>query len=235
LKVKDSLTFLINFVFPNNCIVCSAKSGFYLCDKCLNSIKIYDKKRCSICSRPILSGDICGVCLSTTRYYSNGYSLFNYKNDTIKKIIEFIKFFNNPKLVNFLFYFRKEILNLAIFDGVECIVPSPMHKDDIRARGYNQSVSISKVLSKITGLPVCYDMILKIKKTKKQVGLNYNGRKRNLSGAFQFCKSYNVKKVLIVDDVFTTGSTINECAKILKSREIESNFFTIAITPSYSD
>jgi len=108
----------------------------------------------------------------------------------------------------------------------------PMHRDDIRKRGYNQAVIIAKTLSKITGIKIRYDMLFKIKHTKAQVDLNMNQRIKNLTDVFSAHKIENVKKVVIVDDVFTTGSTINECAKVLNRQGIESNFFTLAATPS---
>ncbi len=159
--------------------------------------------------------------------------MFNYEEEQIKKLIEFIKFYDYPQLVKILFEFSEEIKSLSIFSNADFLIPVPMYKKDIRKRGYNQSAIIAKTLSKITKIPVHYDCLNKTKQTKKQVGLNYEKRTKNLSKAFEVNKKCLNKKysVVLVDDVFTTGSTLNECAKTLLKNGIESNFFTLATTP----
>ena len=171
--------------------------------------------------------------MSKKRYFDKGYSLFNYKEESVKKIVEFIKFYDYPQLSKILLHFKEYVASLDIFKDCEFIVPVPMHSKDIKKRGYNQSVFISKVVSKITGIPVNYSMLCKIKLTEKQVGLSYSKRIKNLSGAFVFNRyAKKASRVVLVDDVFTTGSTINECSKVLLKNGIKSNFFTIATTPS---
>ncbi len=174
---------------------------------------------------------ICPLCLSN-HAYKKGYSLWNYDNQYIKHLIYMIKFQNRPEVVKILFQFKDHIKSLDIFNNADYLIFVPMHRDDIRKRGYNQAVIIAKTLSKITGIRIRYDMLFKIEHTKAQVDLNMNQRIKNLTGAFRAHKIENVKKVVIVDDVFTTGSTINECAKVLNRQGIESNFFTLAATPS---
>ncbi len=172
--------------------------------------------------------------MSKKRYFNNGFSLFNYEEENIKKLIEFIKFNNYPQLAKILFMFRDEISKLDIFLDCDFLIPVPMHKKDIKKRGYNQSVIIAKILGKITEIPVCYDCLEKVQQTKKQVGLDYEQRAKNLTRAFVSIKKHIEKcnKIVLVDDVFTTGSTINECSKTLYKEGVSSNFFTLATTPS---
>ncbi|MGC9257663.1 ComF family protein [Desulfurella sp.] len=123
----------------------------------------------------------------------------------------------------------KEFIDFSIFDGTEALVAVPMYKKDLQIRGYNQSVIIAKILSKISKVPVAYDLIEKVKQTKPQVGLKRQERLNNLKNVFVLNKkAKTLKKVLIVDDVVTTSSTINECAKLLLDVNIESNFFALA-------
>ncbi len=202
------------------------------------SLEIYGESRCSVCSKPIpvaAENLICPLCLSNKRYFAKGFSLFNYNKENIKKIIEFIKFYKKPAVADFLFYFKKQITLLDIFKNCDAVVPVPMHRKDIQKRGFNQTVYIAKAVSKITGIPIRYDVLEKIKQTKKQLGLNHKEREKNLSGAFKIGRSNGINSVVLIDDVFTTGSTINECAKTLKKANIESYFFTIATTPSVPD
>ncbi len=169
--------------------------------------------------------------MSNRQSFLKGFSLFNYNNETVKRLIELLKFYDRPQIIDILFMYRDTIKNLEVIQQCDAIIPIPMHRTDIIERGYNQSVIIAKKIAGIVNIPIIYDSLIKIKQTKKQVGLNYNERIRNLSKAFHINKRPKVKKVLLVDDVFTTGSTINECAKLLKGLSVESNFFTLATTP----
>ncbi len=237
MKLKDNLDSILSLLFPKHCLFCNRKSDWFLCNECLSSINIYQGNRCIVCSKPIVTTQkpvVCPICLSKKRYFNKGFSLFNYEEESIKKLIEFIKFNDYPQLISILFKFSNEIRFLDIFSGCDFLIPTPMHKRDIRKRGYNQATLIAKTLSKITKIPVCYNCLDKIKQTEKQVGLNYESRTKNLSKAFAVNKKCSNKsyRVVLIDDVFTTGSTINECAKTLLKNYIKSNFFTLATTPS---
>ncbi len=147
-------------------------------------------------------------------------------------MIELLKFYGVFGVVDILIYFTETIRKIDFFELADCFVPVPMHIKALRKRGYNQALLIAKKLSKITGIPVCFDCIIKVKKTRSQVGLTYRERKKNLKGAFKVYKlKSGIKNVIIVDDVFTTGSTVNEIASLLNSYSVNSYFFTLASTP----
>ncbi len=204
----------------------------------MESMSIYKGCRCSLCSKPLRNAKnlVCSNCLSRKNYFNKGFSLFVYNESNIKKVIEYIKFYHKPHLVKFLMHYSNFIKELDIFEDCDYLIPIPMHRDDIEERGYNQSAYIAKIISKITGIPVGFDILIKTKKTKKQVGLKQKERLKNLSRAFDVLKiPNNIRKITLIDDVFTTGSTINECAKILKRHNIKSNFFTIATTSDINE
>ncbi|AEA34540.1 amidophosphoribosyltransferase [Hippea maritima DSM 10411] len=221
----------LQLVFAPRCLVCGAKTPDLICNKCIDSLNC-SFNRCKICSRPLASSEaVCPVCLSEKRFFVKGFSLFNYKDEKVAKIIELIKFKGHYRLVDFLYYFKDNIIQSGIFENVDCLVAVPMHKKDIAERGFNQSVFIAKVLSNITQIKVDYSLIEKVKRTKHQVGLSAKERKSNLKGAFRLTKKSPYHKVVVVDDVFTTGSTINEIAKLFLSHRIKSNFFCVSSTP----
>ena len=202
-----------------------------MCDKCLSKLNT-NFPRCRVCSRPVASGNsICLECLKSDRQFLEGFALFNYKDGISNRIVEFAKFYGQPKVFEILFHFSDTIKNLDIFEGADFIIPVAMHRRDIKARSYNQSVVLAKIIGKITGIKVCFDCIEKIKQTKKQVGLSAKERRKNLKRAFRLTKELKCNKVVIVDDVFTTGSTINEIASLFKVKDIKANFFTFAATP----
>ncbi len=149
------------------------------------------------------------------------------------KIIELIKFYGKFGLINFLDCFKNEIKNIDFWSNIDYLVPVPMHPRSLRKRGFNQAVLIAKKIGKFIDKPICFDCIAKTKLTNSQVGLSMKERKTNLKGAFSVLKlNKDIKAVAIIDDVFTTGSTINEIAKLLEKHNIQSYFFTLASTPS---
>lgn len=217
-----------NLIFPPFCIFCQRpiKCG-YICDTCIDEI-IYKGDRCKNCSKPVSQNTIiCANCMQQ-HYYKKGFVLWSYENDKVANLIKLSKFNGHFYYLNVIKQF-KEYIDFSIFDNVEALIAVPMHRKDVQKRGYNQSVIIAKILSKIAKVPVCYDLIKKVKQTNPQVGLTRQERLTNLKNVFVLDKKAKTfKKVLIVDDVVTTASTINECAKLFLSAQIESNFFALA-------
>ena len=212
-------------------MICNEKTSFLICETCLSKLDT-GFNRCDKCSSPIPSKGYCSVCLKEKRYFTKGFSLFNYGDENIPRIIELFKFHGIFGLANILDKFSDVIREVEFFGSVDYLIPVPMHSKSIRKRGFNQAVSIAKKLGKITGIPVCFDCVIKVRRTKSQVGLRLAERKKNLKDAFDIHKLKNhPKRIVIVDDVFTTGSTVNEIARLLRKHSIESYFFTLASTP----
>ena len=111
---------------------------------------------------------------------------------------------------------------LSGIDGIttfEALVPVPLHRRRLRERGYNQSLLLARAASRICGVPVLSDLIVRRRETAPQARLPRSGRNDNVRGAFAFCLRGNGRppaSAIVIDDVFTTGSTLNECARVLK-------------------
>jgi ComF family protein len=101
-------------------------------------------------------------------------------------------------------------------NGFDIITYVPLHKESLKNRGYNQSRILANELSKHFQIPLVDDIIFEVKPKKSQASVERENRKDNVSGIFQVTNSLNGKKIVIVDDIFTTGSTLSECAKVLK-------------------
>lgn len=216
-----------NLIFPQKCIFCEKPTiGSFICNSCLSEIA-YNGPRCIKCAKPVNQNTV--VCLNCTQevYYKKGFVLWSYNNEKVAKLIKLSKFHGHFYYLNVVKHF-KENIDFSVFDGVEALVAVPMHKKDLQKRGYNQSLILAKVLSKLSHIDVCYNLLEKVKLTKPQVGLKKEERQSNLKDAFLVHRHSGFKKVLIVDDVITTASTINECAKALLKAGIESNFFALA-------
>ena len=169
---------------------------------------------CPVCAGKSITNRVCGKCQSEPPIITKiqvGYLL----NEPLKKMVHDYKYSKN------LFYSRlfSEIIE---FDssGVDALVPVPLHLNRLSKRGFNQSLEIAKFLGKKYNLPVI-DAVNRIKDTPQQTKLNKKGRQQNLKGAFEVIEQclQNIDSIAIIDDVITTGSTINEIAKILNKQQ----------------
>jgi ComF family protein len=179
-----------------------------------------------VCGRLLDTGSsygiICVDCLKNEYYFDRSFSAFIYEKIIAKVIFEF-KFFRKRFLAKFLTRFLF-IKFKEIEEKIDYIIPVPMHIKKLRVRGYNQSLLLANELSKLVNIPCIYDVLMKQRNTKAQINTSYKARKHNLKSAFCLKEKYKDlianKTILIVDDVITTGSTINECAKVLKSNGV---------------
>ena len=214
---------------------CCQKENFnnkLLCDDCESKLERIGANRCSHCGRALkVSQDYCSTCKGVLLSTTTGKSVFNYK-DTIALLIQRFKYNGASYLAE---YFAKDMANLYFknYYASDYLTFVPMTKRAQRKRGYNQSQLLANALSKIVNVPV-YDGIEKVKKTKRQAKLGRKERRKNLDGAFKVVdkKTIKGKLVTIIDDVTTTGSTIEVLAnRLLKAGAKEVKFLTIASVP----
>ena len=165
------------------------------------------------------------------REFTAGRALCNYTDDLAHIILK-IKYGNKREYIEgfakLLALRYKKFLDIA---NIDCIMPVPLHKSRQRQRGFNQSEILARCLSKYLGIPAYTKCLYRIKKTKDQKGLSRAERLHNLDNAFvvkEFPKK--VKNILIVDDVYTTGTTIEKCAKILKDAGANEIYFLTICT-----
>lgn len=156
-----------------------------------------------------------------SKYISKAFSYFHFKEESIIQVlIHELKYQNKKSIGVFLGELvGKHIKNDPDFILADALVPVPLHKIRLRERGYNQSEMISKGISRITGIKVIGDLLIRVRNTETQTKLNFEQRIENVKEAFKLREKYKDfvvgKRFIIVDDVITTGSTINECAKTL--------------------
>ena len=198
------LEFVLNFLFPTKCGFCGKMHKEGLCPQC--SYKLKQTSQCEIV-------EVENFCFDYHAY------LFKYKDEIRNKIIDF-KFNDKPYLaktfINFLIKNEKICGFLKKYD---IIMPVPMYKKKKSIRGYNQAELLAKCLADEIGtIQYKNDILLKILDTKKQSTLNKKERSQNLIGAYkiQNAEILQNKNIILVDDIFTTGSTANECSKVLK-------------------
>ncbi|MGB9765530.1 MAG: ComF family protein [Candidatus Saccharicenans sp.] len=213
-------------VFPSRCPLCGQlleKPGDKIvCSQCLSQIEIHHGPVCEICGRFLYhqSGEkaICLKCYESPPVFSQHRSLGPYAG-ALKEIIILFKYRGYEvlsKTLSLTLYNNFQKGNL--FSGIDFIVPIPLHRQKYKTRGFNQAELLTKNLSILSGRPWLKNILVKIKNTPAQVSLEAQEREKNLKGAFAIRKPEKIEgqTLLLVDDVFTTGSTINECARILR-------------------
>lgn len=220
----------LGFLFPRRCPVCDeiAPVGEKICSDCKKRVKYIGKKTCMRCGKPIEASrmEYCYDCTKKKHEFYQGKSVFLYA-DGIKESMYRFKYQNKREYAD---YYAEEAIRLyrkwMEEHQIEVIMPVPMYRAKKRLRGYNQAEVFAEALGREMGLPVEKNLVERIRNTVPQKKLNDIDRKKNLKGAFKI-KSDIVKyrKVLLVDDIYTTGSTIDAVAKELKTAGVEKIYF----------
>lgn len=208
---------ILDIVFPIRCLSCN-KEGDWVCSRCLNKIKLYNYNLCPICELDNKDGSVCGYCKNNS--HLDGLMVVLENNELTRKNIHFVKYNFISDIFGYLKPRLSEFISKnPIWRDFFVLVPVPLHRRRFLERGFNQSQIICDIISEIRGNKINNKILKKIKYHHHQVGLDADKRKSNIVNSFmvnhEFDEDYN-KTIIIVDDVYTTGSTIEECAKTLK-------------------
>ena len=222
-KIKDRL---IEILFPKFCFGCG-KEGAYLCHDCQSCLEILENIFC-LCKRPKIillseSSKTLGKCRACQLKNLDGlFFPLSYQNNLVKETIHqlkyepFVKELAKPlaKLIIAHFF----LLDNKKVWGNKILVPIPLERKRLKQRGFNQAEEIARILSSKLNIPLLPDCLKKIKTTSPQVELSQKERIENIKGAFGIEKPNLIqnKKILLVDDIYTTGATMEEAARILK-------------------
>ena len=218
---------IVGLIFPPRCLLCNQPGcdGLDLCAECREKLP-WNTSACCCCAIPLAQNVyheetpvLCGRCQQKRPAFDEVISLFRYEADAIN-MIHLLKF--NQQLA----YAR--LLGMLLVDRVKqqaplpaCLLPVPLHNTRLRARGFNQSTEIARVLSRALALPILLDPVVRVRKTGSQSGLHAQQRRQNIKGAFEIVGEIPFRHVAIIDDVVTTGSTANELARVLKKAGVE--------------
>ncbi len=213
--IKSGIEALLEFVYPSNCLNCNEyieQSGELICPKCWAKIETFDSIYCAKCTNNIPTGLNCSVCgtkdsipFVTLGHFGNplGEIIRKFKHHSFTKL--------GPELVDRLLEKHNKLVNKIKAD---LIVPIPLHSYRLKSRRFNQAEILADSLSERIGIPVNSKSLIKIRNTKDQKLLNHNERIKNLKDAYKvFGEDLRDKKIILVDDVITTGATINEARK----------------------
>ena len=216
---------LLDFFFPPKCPLCGkdqvGRREDRPCPACLSRLKFTSSPRCPRCGlgfgSPSENDHLCSECLTEERYFGNARAVCLYEGLMVEAISRF-KYGRATRLSRPLGSLLAEYQDPEFpFSRWDLILPVPLHPKRLRERGFNQSLLLARYLSRKRSIPLNITSLYRSRPTTPQTQLSGPERQRNVRGAFgvRGPEAISKKRVLLIDDVFTTGATARECAKVL--------------------
>lgn len=229
------LQVVLDLIYPARCPVCKEiviPKGRKICVPCESRLQVIHEPRCKKCSKPLEQDQIeyCSDCERKEYHFEYGYSLWIY-DSVMKSSVSNFKYRHKKEYADYYVemlvkHFGNAIAKMA----PDAVVPVPVHKSKYRERGYNQAEILANGIGKRLGIPVMPDFLVRSKKTLPQKQLSDKERLKNLQEAFMVNKKAGCglsmpAKVLLVDDIYTTGSTIEACTNVLLKHGVKHVYF----------
>lgn len=215
-NIQQAHHFFLDIVFPKYCVGCHTY-GKWLCDPCLKRIPLHTNFFCPVCGHFSFQGFACAQCYKKS-FLRGVWAVSDYKNAVVREAIKIMKYRYVKELGEILSALLGEYLALHdIKKKFDIIIPVPLHRRKFLARGFNQSEIFSRALSKYFFCPEDTEILQRRRFTFSQSKLEPERRRRNVKGAFFLSNAKNIsqKSILLVDDVMTSGNTLQECARVL--------------------
>ncbi len=232
LHIKNIIELMLGVLYPKRCVACDKvllkiEKDVGFCRTCMKKVRLVGPVFCLKCGAPINDSKVefCGSCQKVNHIYTQNKGIFRYTGHMRSAMYRFK--YSNRRCYGKVFakYADRYYGNWIRRNGIEAIVPVPMYKGKERRRGYNQATVFARTLGERTGIPVYDKIVRRESDTMAMKQLNGLKRKKNLLNAFSLSKNVvQFRKVLIVDDIYTTGTTMDEVAKALKSGGVEEIF-----------
>lgn len=225
MSLAEVLTDLSDVIFPPQCLGCNeiihSFDGHIFCSDCSNKIHYVTGSICQICGTTFpdspAENHLCGDCLEKKPYFFHARAVFSYEDMIVHAIHQF-KYKSNISvgeiMASFMAFFSFPDIDFADY---ALMIPVPLHVKRLRERGFNQSLILARALGKQKNIPVDFSLLKRNKFTLTQTGSTKKERRQNIKGAFEVSDKKIIagRNIILVDDVYTTGATVNECAKTL--------------------
>jgi ComF family protein len=204
---------ILDFIYPPLCVLCESmltENEELVCTHCLAMLPRHDDYQ--------VPSELLAGSLAEPTFFTSSIALYPY-HDAIQTLIHMLKYKGYKALAMPLGQELARILPDCDLPERPVIIPVPLHRHRLRERGFNQSLLLATVLARRSGWPLLPDMLQRIRPTIPQARLTRAERSRNLAGAFAVTDAASItdRAVLLVDDVLTTGHTLNECARTLRA------------------
>lgn len=221
---------LLEFFYPPHCPGCDKllAPGDSVCADCFNAIRLVKEPVCKRCGKPMRNErrEYCADCFGKEHKYRQGKAVFIYEGKMKQSMYRF-KYSNKREYA--LFYAAEAAKLYGDWvkrNKIEVIVPIPMYPGKKRRRGYNQAEVFAKALGRELGIKVDGGLVKRVRDTTPQKELNDKERRCNLKNAFQFVPNIvKYKEILLVDDIYTTGSTMDAVAEVLLLAGVKNIYF----------
>lgn len=217
----ESLKSIQEWLLPGTCMLCSAGVGARraFCADCETALpRLTDA--CPQCAAPMAHGDSsgqpCGACQKRPPVFSRTHALYHYARP-IDGFVQALKYHRRLELARVFGERLAEALAPRVAGSVDLIVPVPLHRQRLRERGYNQSLELARPIAARLSLPLDYRCLWRTRPTAPQASLALPERQRNVRGAFAAAPSVAKLRVAVIDDVMTTGHTVNAVARCLRT------------------
>lgn len=224
-----------DLLFPRRCPVCGGVAmpkGRLICPACLKQLSFVSSPACMKCGKEIGSREqeYCADCIRRKKSFTRGFALLNYDSRAAVSMAA-VKYHNKREYLDF--YARAAALRFGKQfrqAGIQVIVPVPVHASRLKTRGFNQAAVLAEKLSAELGIP-WEELLIRVKKTDPQKSLGSAERLKNLRGAFEAEQEAGKwERVLLVDDIYTTGSTAEICSRALLKTGVKQMFvFAVCI------
>ncbi|MBI4997207.1 MAG: ComF family protein [Rhodocyclales bacterium] len=200
-------------LLPQNCLLCGSPSDdALLCAACDRDLPRLPAEICPVCAEQVSGGAICGACLANRPHFDATVAAFRY-GFPADRLVQALKYRRRVAMADFF--------ATALLAGprpeADLIVPLPLHPARLAERGFNQSVEIARPLAQALKLPLELDACLRSRDTAPQASLPWKERRKNIRHSFECRADLSGKSVIVVDDVMTTGATLDEFARTLKA------------------
>ncbi|MGB9493477.1 MAG: ComF family protein [Azonexus sp.] len=210
--LRHALQGLSTHLLPGSCLLCAADSATnLLCPACAADLPRLPAALCPQCADETTLGERCGACLKDPPAFVRTIALLRYEFP-VDRLIQALKYGHQLALAA---WFGNQLAERLVATDYDLLLPLPLHPARLQTRGFNQSLEIARATSKALGIPLKTSCLTRIRATPPQAELPLKERSKNVRGAFECTGDLAGKRILLVDDVMTTGSTLREAARIL--------------------
>ncbi len=230
MNLKPFFRTLPDLLYPRRCPVCDRAVkpfGGLVCQACENKLVYVEEPYCMKCGKGLREEEreYCGDCMRRQHLFDRGRALFEYPGAA-----ESIYRFKYRGRQEYAAYYARcmagKLGGCLISWRPEALIPVPVHASRRRARGYNQAETLARELGRLTGIPVKTDFIKRVRKTTPMKELSASERQNNLKKAFKICRNdVKLSTIVIIDDIYTTGSTIDAMSYELRRAGVKHIYF----------
>ena len=229
MRLNFTKNMLLDLVYPKRCPICGqpAPFGSGICPECRRRLPIIETKRCGKCGKPVEDFEkLCPDCAKGEHLYDRGLGIYMY-DETMRRAISELKYKGRREYGE---VFGELVCENArselMYWKPDCLIPIPLHPLRARERGYNQAEVIAHAISEKSGIPTRTDILIRMMETDRMKELSAKDRTNNMIRAFSAagdCRG--LRRVVLIDDIYTTGATIDAASAVLRSAGIDEIYF----------